>query len=201
MKKILSCLLMLIFLIALPQDVDAQKKRRKKRTEKTEDSERRKRDTGEEEEYNGFSSKLVYDINIGNIALSNGYFGLSFKPAVGYKLHKRATVGLGIKYFYNLLSNREPNLHLNDYGAFAYSRLKITETIFAHLEYSSLSFDNEYFFDNKRKNIIYPLIGGGYTSGFGDWKGILTVLFILDEEVRNLGQYPIEFWFGFSKNF
>ena len=206
MKKILIPLLLLVFVFSLAENANAQRKKRRKKKEDKEESVRsqRSRDRdSEEENYKSFADKLVYDINIGNISLSNGLFGMSFKPQIGYKLHERITPGIGIKYYYNLLSdNRYPDdFHLNDIGAFVFTRLKVTEAFFAHVEYSYISFDNDWFFQDERISFNYPLVGAGYASGFGDWKSTIQVLFIGNQEVRRLGNYPIEFWFGFTKNF
>ncbi len=205
MKKLLIPFLMLVFVFSMAEDANAQRKKRRKKTEDTEESTRSKRSSdrdAEEENYKSFSDKLVYDINIGNISLSNGYFGMSFKPSVAYKLHERVQPGIGLKYFYNLYTVQGGDVfHLNDFGAFAFTRLKVTENFFAHLEYSVLSFDNDWFFQEERRTFNYPLFGGGYASGFGNWKSTIQILFIASEEVRELGQYPIEFWFGFSRNF
>ncbi len=196
---------MLVFVFSLAEDANAQRKKKRKKKENTEESTRSKRSRdrdAEADDYKSFKDKLVYDINIGNIALSNGYFGASFKPAIAYKLHDRVQPGIGLKYFYNLYTvNGGDDFHLNDFGAFAFTRLKITENFFAHVEYSILSFDNDWFFQEDRRSFNYPLFGAGYASGFGGWKGTYQLLFIGSEEVRELGQYPIEFWFGFSKNF
>ena len=204
MKKILIPFLMLVFVFSIAEDANAQRKKRRVKKEDTEESTRSTRDRdAEDEDYKGFKDKLVYDINIGNISLSNGYFGMSFKPQIGYKLHERITPGIGVKYFYNLLSDQrfEDDFHLNDFGAFAFTRLKITEAFFAHVEYSYISFDNDWFLQEDRRSFNYPLFGGGYASGFGSWKSTIQVLVIGNQDVRRLGNYPIEFWFGFSKNF
>ena len=205
MKKILIPLLLLVFVFSLAENANAQRKKRRKKKEDKEESVRSKRSrdrNADWENYISFKDKLVYDINIGNIALSNGYFGASFKPTVAYKLHDRVQPGIGLKYFYNLYTVQgADDYNLNDFGAFAFTRFKITENLFAHLEYSVLSFDNDWFFQEERRTFNYPLFGGGYASGFGKWKSTIQLLFIASEEVRELGQYPIEFWFGFSRNF
>lgn len=204
MKKILIPFLLLVFVFSVAEDANAQRKKRRKKREETEESTRSKRTRDREDEnYESFASKLVYDINIGNISLSNGLFGMSFKPQIGYKIHERITPGIGFKYYYNLLSDVrfEDDFHLNDFGAFAFSRFKITETFFAHVEYSHISFDNDWFLQEERRSFNYPLIGGGYASGFGNWKSTLQILYIGNQDVRRLGNYPIEFWFGFSRNF
>lgn len=209
MKKILIPFLMLVFVFSIAEDVNAQKKRRK-RSEDTEEGTRTKRSSprdAEDEDYESFASKLVYEIAIGNIALQNSIFGLSTKPLVGYKLHERIVPGVGFKYFYLLDGRFIDDVHLNDIGAFAFTRFKITENFFAHVEYSFLSFDEDYRlygnpgFENGRKNFNYPVFGGGYSQGFGNWKSSIQILFIGNKEVRDFSQYPVEFWFGFTKNF
>ena len=201
---------MLVFVFSIAEDANAQRKKRRKKTEDTEESTRSKRSrdrNADDEDYKSFSDKLIYEIALGNIALQNSIFGLSLKPLVGYKLHERIDPGIGFKYFY-LLDGRFPDdIHLNDIGGFAFTRFKITESFYAHLEYSFLSFDNDYAFygnpgfENGRKNFNYPLFGGGYSQGFGSWKSSIQILFIGNKEVRDFSQYPVEFWFGFTKNF
>lgn len=201
---------MLVFVCSIAEDANAQSKKRRKKREHTEESTRTKRTRdrdAEDENYESFASKLVYEINIGNISLQNSIFGLSTKPSVGYKLSNRITPGIGFKYFYFLDGRFQDDIHLNDIGGFAYTRFKITESLFAHLEYSFLSFDSDYGiygnpgFENGRKNFNYPLFGGGYAQGFGDWKSSIQILFIGNKDVRDFSQYPVEFWFGFTKNF
>lgn len=209
MNKILIPFLLLVFVFSLAEDANAQRKKRRKKKEDTEESTRskRSRDRDTDDDYESFSNKLVYEINIGNIALQNSIFGLSVKPLIGYKLHERIVPGVGFKYFYILDGRFTDDVHLNDIGGFAYTRFKITESIFAHVEYSFLSFDQDYGlygnpgFENGRKNFNYPLFGGGYAQGFGDWKSSIQLLFIGNKEVRTFSQYPVEFWFGFTKNF
>ena len=59
----------------------------------------------EEENYKSFTDKLVYDINIGNISLSNGLFRhASFKPTdrlINYMNEITPGIGLSSTY-YNL---------------------------------------------------------------------------------------------------
>lgn len=215
MKKIIIPFLLMVFMISIVEDAEAQKKRRKKRdtdTTEEEDTRRSRRSAGDADEdtYNSFSDKLSWDINIGNISLSNGYFGLSLKPAVGYKLHNRIIPGIGVKYFYNLYSQQNfDDIHLNDIGGYAFTRLKITESIFAQVEYTAMNFDADYgrfagfpdFDGINRKTVAYPSFGGGYASGFGDWMSTIQLLFIASEEARDISRYPVEFWFGFTRNF
>ena len=73
MKKILIPLLLLVFVFSLAEDANAQRKKRRKKKEDKEESVRSKRSrdrNADEENYISFKDKLVYDINIGNIALS-----------------------------------------------------------------------------------------------------------------------------------
>lgn len=202
-KKIIIPFLLLVFTLSMVSEATAQKKRRKSKSdEDTEDTRRSRRDRGDDDEtYNGFSQKLTWDINIGNIFLSNQQFGLSLKPAVGYKVSDRFTPGIGLKYYYTFFNQPAgiEDVSFHDIGAFVYSRFKITETIFLQGEYSYTSFDGGP--NQENRNLTYPLLGGGYVSGFGDWVGSLQILFIFDDEVRDVAQYPLEFWFGFVKNF
>lgn len=204
MKKYIIPFLLVVFFSSIALDAEAQRKRRRSSDDKKENT-RRDRRGADEESATSFSSKLIYDINIGNISLANSVFGFSIKPGVGYKLNNRLAGGLGLKYFYTLDGRYDPDVHINDYGAFAFAKFKITESIYLQGEYSATSFDDvdrrRRGLEDGRKSIYYPMVGGGYMTGFGNWKSGLQILFIFDEQVRDLSQYPVEFWFGFTRNF
>lgn len=210
MKKYLIPVLLFVFMFSVVEDADAQRKRRRSRDKDDTENTRRSRRDAEEESTVKFTDRLMYDVNIGNISLANSIFGFSIKPGVGYVVNKRLATGLGLKYFYNLDGRYNPDLHLNDIGGYAFAKFNITEAIYLQAEYSVLSFDADYKeypggfqygFEGKRQNFNYPLIGGGYASGFGNWRSGLQVLYIFNETVREIGTYPVEFWFGLTRNF
>ncbi len=150
-----------------------------------------------------FKEKLAFDIHIGNIGLNNG-FSFSGKGGVGYKITDRFTTGVGVKWFYQFVNINQqqftqPDFSLFHYGAYIYPRFKITEEIYLKGEYNFFSYQGDPLSNSDRFNIDFPLLGGGYMSGFGKWKYGFEVLFALSNEGRD--QYTtIEYMISFLYN-
>lgn len=184
--RIFVLVLISLFIV---DDINAQRRRKKKRrTSRTE----------QQEEQTKFTDKLNYEIKLGGLNF-NGGFGLGLKGNAGYKLNKSFSAGVGTKLQYNFLNFvAQPDVSLIDIGGFGYLRGKITESIYLQGEYNLGSFDN---INGIRNNIVYPTIGGGYLTGGDGWSSGLEVLFILNDEVRNINNQTIEYWVSFSYNF
>lgn len=176
-------------------DVDAQSKKRRKSRETTES---RTRVRGEADEAKpSFSENLNYEIKAGNLGFNNS-FTIAMKPSVGYKFHKYGSAGLGSRFQYTFINRTGiPDLSFFDVGVFGYARARLSNSIYLQGEYTTYSID----LGGSRKNNAYPMFGGGYLNGFGDWTYGLEILFVGQEEARDdLGQV-IEWWFSASYNF
>ncbi|MEL6390659.1 MAG: hypothetical protein AAFQ02_10875 [Bacteroidota bacterium] len=135
-------------------------------------------------------------ISLGTIGFGRG-FSISGKFAYAFEFEERFSIGANGKFFFDNINRvGVPDDNFFTYGAAAFTRIKITEEIFAQGEYSYTVFNDDLFTDNSR---LYPSIGGGYKSGFGDWTYGFHVLLPLDEQVRD--RFNLEYWIDFNYKF
>ncbi len=150
-------------------------------------------------------SKLWYGFGLGNFSFGSGFF-ISGKAQGGFKVHDFLSVGAHAKFFYNFVNR--PSTIGRDVGFFDTGvgptvRMKVTNGFFIQGEYSFMSFE---FLDNPtntkfRESFFFPLVGAGYMSGRGPWTYGLHLLFIADDEVRDVRGDSIEYWIDFNYNF
>ena len=136
----------------------------------------RDRDT-EETTTLGLKDKLAYDIHIGNLGFNSGFF-ISGKFAAGYKITDPLTAGLGLKAEYGFVNTPGDNdFDVFNYGLYGYARYRIAEQFYAKAEYNY--FSSQWDRDNQadREKVSFPMVGGGYISGFSKWKYGFEVLF------------------------
>jgi hypothetical protein len=184
-KFLFSISLILSFVIIDVIDADAQRKRR------------RTREVEAESISVPIAQRITHSIEIGNFGFGSG-FSISGKYTAGYKILESLQVGPTAKFFYNFVNVVGPSdQSFFDYGFGAMAKLGITRNIFLQGEYDYLSLD----FDTERVNKSYPLVGGGYHDGRGPWTFGLSMLFILDGEVRDLTNNTVEYWISFNYNF
>ena len=212
MKKILQ-FSFLIFALLLCFDTDlygqrkGKKKKKKSKTSKVDDY---------FDESGGFKHRLWYGASIGNPSFFNGTFSFSLSPMVAYKVIENLSVGPIVKldYFFQRIGNGTNRIRYEalDYSIGAFSRYKVLNSIFAHVEYESTSFqliDYDDFgqvqvLDNKvltrREWEPYFYVGGGYSSGGGLWGYEIFVLYnVMDN--ANKQRIPWDLRFGFTYNF
>lgn len=186
MKQLSILTLILIFIITGINDVEAQKKRRKSRTDKTEDVNR-----------TSFTENIYYDIKIGNFGIGSS-FQIATKPVVGYKFTKLLSANLAFENRYTFInSTTSSDQSFFDFAVGPGVRLKVSETIFLGAEYLYNSID----LGNARFNAWGTGIGGGYFSGYGDWKFGIEVMFMLNDNIRDIEGLVGDYWFGATYNF
>ena len=184
-------ILVAFFLIGVVEDADAQRRKRKKRSSS--------RTEKRSEDYKPFSERLTYEIGIGN---NNSFAGinLGLRPAVGYKFGNIANVGIGGRYdfeFVNIINGDD--LVLNTFAFFPYAQIKFTQSIYAKGTYEFGRYNSWFQNINTGRFVedtvteTTPLIGGGYSSGIGDWKWGFEILFVMNEEVRDFTN-PLQYW-------
>jgi len=200
MKKILIPFLLLVFMFSLIDDASAQRRGKKKRrsTEKTEETDER-RSSRDDEDYGSSSiaEKLNTEIKLGNINFFGNIFNLSMKSNVGYKFNKTFSAGLGGKFDYYYRSVPGPGDEgFFSYGGLAYARAKITQQLYAQVEYSAFNTA----FTLPRKTYLYPSAGIGYMYEGFNWSSGIELLVPLDDEVRDFFGI-VEYWITFSHNF
>jgi hypothetical protein len=125
----------------------------------------------------------------GNFSLSLGTFTyIDLSPLVGYRVTPRYTAGVGATYIYQRVRTIYGVAQGSVYGGRVFNRFMITPNIFAHAELESMNVQP--VFENNRKWIASPLVGGGFFQPFGQRGGIMmTVLYNLNHR-ENVTPYP-----------
>jgi len=183
-KTILLTLLVIFF----ADSIDAQRTRTRTRTDNVDVP---------------VSQKLAFSANMGNLGFAGGGFSFSLKGMAGYKFAEPITAGIQAKFFYDVQSAAGPDISLFSYGTGLFGRLTIAQQFFIQGEYNITSYDNEPALSGiDRETYTYPMVGGGYESGYGPWTYGIMLLFNLNEEVREFGVVGFgEYWITFSYNF
>jgi len=209
MKKSFAIVLMTLFFFSIATEADAQRRSKKSRSSDRSERTRSSRDRGDsdrtrdrdrETETIGLKDRLYYEIPIGNLNL-NGGFSISGKPSVGYKATERLSAGVGVRTFYYFINNPAgfDDQSFLFYGPAVFGRVKVTQDIYIQAEYDY----NSYQFSQNadRRWIGTPLLGLGYSSGYGPWKYGLQLLFIMNDEIRNIEGSVVDYWININYNF
>jgi len=148
------------------------------------------------------NQKFAYGANLGNFGFSNGGFSFSVKGMAGYKFAGPLVAGVSSKLFYEIISLPGQDLSLFSYGAGIFGRVTILDQFFLQGEYDITSYDGNALsaINPVRDTYNYPMVGGGYESGYGPWKYGIMWLFNLKDEVRDVAGFG-EYWITFSYNF
>jgi hypothetical protein len=102
-----------------------------------------------------------------------GYANMSFgsytvigaQPLVGYKLTPKFSIGAKISYEYIKDKRYIEDYTTYNYGASIFSRLRILPSLYAHVEFSSMSYDlYNSEGENERKWVPFLYVGGGYSQ-------------------------------------
>ncbi len=139
----------------------------------------------------------------------NTQFQFGLAPFVGYKLTDRVSIGPRISGTWSIFTSRLGNggketAHLFSYGVGAFGRYKITDVIFAHVEYENANqprvitgvdglITTRFTNDN-----VY--IGGGYLTGAGPNQFELVALYNVNQNSFGF-ESPFSFRLGFIRNF
>lgn len=179
----------LLIFTTLAESLEAQ--RRRTRTSNA--------DRQERQEQNDLSQ--WYAISIGTLGFGSG-FSISGKFSYALRFKERFSVGAYGKTFYDLVNViNGPDIGLFSYGGGAFTRINITNDIFLQGEYGYGSFET--FEPNTlrqfRENHLYPSVGGGYKTGYGDWTYGFHLQLPLDDRVRDF--VSLEYWIDFNYNF
>lgn len=168
------------------------------------------------DESGGFAHRLWYGggFTLGFSGNSvSSIFQLGISPMVGYKITNEFSVGPRATLLYLLYraetftADGVQSTNLFNYGFGAFTRFKITRSIFAHLEYG---------FDNEVETINYDpntrdwvanrqlqnnaFLGGGFNDGNGVWGYEIYLLYNVLQEDNTL-DLPFDFRFGVTYNF
>lgn len=208
MRKIMIALLVMVFVGAVTQDAQAQRRGSKKRPKKEEpvdDNATGSKREGSSRDYNpeDFDRSIWDDVNIeikpGNLFIGN-VTSLSLKSNIGYNFNKTFSAGVGGRIYYLWFSDiGQGSSTRTDYGAFAYARAKITRELYVVGEYSATQVVSSSL--TPTINLNYASAGIGYMRPGIDWSSGIEFLIVFDEVARNNLQAPIEYWLNFSHNF
>jgi len=156
---------------------DSFSQRRSSRSRTTD----RDRDRGTENT-SSFKDNLAYDLFVGTLGF-NGGFSASAKGGVGYKPVDIVTVGGGAKFLYQFVNRfGTDDFSSFSYALFPYARVKLGESFYLKGEYNFFSFDTG-FPNADRINFTFPMVGGGYLQGFGQWRFGFEVLLLVNDRV------------------
>lgn len=105
----------------------------------------------------------VYYGGYANFSLGKySYFGI--EPLIGYRLLPKLSVGGKISYEYFKNKNYSPQKEGSNYGIAAFSRLRVAQRLYAHIEYSEMNYKIYKSVDeSKRQWISFLYLGGGYS--------------------------------------
>ncbi len=196
MKKYSILFLTLLLLIFTAATVEAQSKT-KRSSASTAKSKKKTKEPFD------LKKHLNPELYIGNLGFFNGLY-ISSKANVGYKFNDRFSAGLGAKIFYNQIAVQGDDPSLFDKGGFIFARGKITDNIFAQVEYNSTNFaDRTVEFNSPLigGTFNYPTFGLGYSSGQGPWTYNATLFYVSSSDVQDYTSNILEYWVGVSYNF
>lgn len=191
MYNILRAALILTIICFCVPEADAQRRSRRRVVEEE-----------SQQEQKTLKERLTYEIGIGNTSLFNGRLNLGIRPTIAYKATDWLYTGIGGKYifqFFNIING--PDITSHNGSIFPYVQIKVTESIYLKglYEYGSYEFLTSNF--NKATfTDLSPFFGGGYTSGYGDWKWGFEILFVGNGNLRDRYEL-LEYWIVVSKNF
>jgi outer membrane protein assembly factor BamA len=124
-----------------------------------------------------------------------GSFGIQFgtqtyvelSPTIGYKITDRLSAGIGLKYIYYKLKDRNYTYSTNIYGGGPFTRFFVTDGLFLHAEYEVLNMEvpDAFYFRYVRKNITSVFLGVGYRQMIGDRSSLDLLLLYNINDNRN----------------
>ena len=169
------------------------------------------------DESGGFKHRLWYGVHFGGnfLSFSNNYFQIAPIISVGYKATDNFSFGLAgkIDYTYQryFSTNNTPyKLSTASLGLGIFTRYKVFQNFFAHVEYDQVSIerakDNMLQLDPTGKILKERIwqdhcyVGGGYRSGSEKWGYEIMLLYNLIED-KAQGNIPFYLRFGFTYKF
>lgn len=124
--------------------------------------------------------KLVFGGNVG-AGYANGW-NINLSPTVGYKLTKSTIAGVGVSYLHSDFRNPyyANRTTYNSTGGRIFAQQLLFQNLYAHVEYEYLSYEIKVRTSDGRivnqfeANAPGFLLGGGYTTSFGNGIGFTT---------------------------
>jgi hypothetical protein len=193
--------LILVLLISFSIDAEAQRRGKKKT---------RKSETDEYFDESGVGAhRFWYGGGLG-LGFSGGNirsrFDISLSPMMGYKITPEFSIGPRVELSYthyrqNISFNNVFKTNLFNYGIGVFSRYKVFNQFFGHVEYQVESRQDPVGFngDKIRTRFNNFYLGAGYTSGGLVGYEISLLYNVLEDD--NTVDLPIDFRVAFTYNF
>lgn len=173
-----STLIIGFLLMALVTDAAAQRRSTRTSSRSSEENTRGRKEKSD------VLQKLAADIYVGSLFGGIGGFVASYKLGLGYKITDELTAGLGFKGLHLFPSDANTD-RITNYGYYPYVRYKFGPQFYAKAEYDFYTYAVGQVGEEK---FSFPMLGGGYLSGFGDWSFGFEAMILLDNrEVGNTG--------------
>ncbi len=142
----------------------------------------------------------------GGVGLAFGSVtNIAVEPMLGYKITRngKLSAGVGLSYQYFRDNRYTPVFETSVYGGRIFSRYRIIDQLFAHVEYCQLNYElyDAALKELRRTWVPFLLVGGGYSAHLGGGTYLTaTVLFdvIQDPNGPNRGGEP---WIGVGVGF
>jgi hypothetical protein len=127
-----------------------------------------------------FKDRLYTGGNIG-FGIYGNILYLDVSPIIGYKLNKKLSTGVGLRY--SLIRNMLNKVNLTSYGGSVFARYKVIPQAFIHAELEGLrtyNFNPSSIRYLERDMAYMGFIGAGYTFGEGISFSVLVLYDLID---------------------
>jgi hypothetical protein len=143
----------------------------------------------------------------GGLTLNFGsVIAIGAAPTVGLKITDKWMAGVGVNYLY--YNDKFYNYSTNIYGGNVFTRYKVLENLFAHVEYAITNWEVPVQISNntytvERRNIPAFYVGGGYSQPLGRNSNFVVIALydLLYDPLTSYAGRPFEFRAGVNVGF
>jgi hypothetical protein len=132
------------------------------------------------------------------------YTAIGVEPLVGYKLTPKFSVGAKLSYEYISDKRYEEDYSASNYGFSLFSRLRVTQRLYAHAEYSAMNYKlYDSLGDSDREWVPFLFLGGGYSQPItkNTWLTAEVLFDVLQNENSPYSSWEPFFSIGFGVGF
>ena len=96
------------------------------------------------------------------------YTMIGIEPMVGYKLTKKLSLGVKIRYDYVSDKRYSEDYNNSNYGGSLFARLRLFKRLYAHVEYAGYNYKHyDELGESDREWIPFLFVGGGFSQSLG----------------------------------
>ncbi len=132
------------------------------------------------------------------------YTVIGIEPLVGYKLTPRFSVGGKVSYEYISDKSYDTEYNASNYGFSIFSRLRVSQRLYAHTEYSAMNYKlYDYNGNSDRKWVPFLFLGGGISQPItsNTWLNAEVLFDVLQNENSPYKSWEPFFSVGFGVGF